>query len=111
MYAEIGFRDVSISKWLDEFPQLVPVDLQIIPGTAAALPDLLAWVRSRLTSDRPAQTRVRERTEVITRVHTEAQQCWQEEARRDWDVSPHRGPATGVRDLGRHQGHRLGAHG
>jgi hypothetical protein len=72
--AEIGFRDVSISKWSDEFQQLVPVDLQIIADTAAALPDLLARDRSRLASDRPAQTRVRERTEAITRVHAEARQ-------------------------------------
>ena len=60
---------MSISKWSDEFQQLVPVDLQIIADTAAALPDLLARVRSRLASDRPAQTRVRERTEAIIRVH------------------------------------------
>jgi acetolactate synthase-1/2/3 large subunit len=86
--AEIGFRDVTISKWSDEFQQLVPVDLQIIADTSAALPDLLARVHSRLASDRPAQTRARERTEVITRFHTEARQRWQEEARRDWDVSP-----------------------
>jgi acetolactate synthase I/II/III large subunit len=86
--AEIGFRDVGISKWSDEFQQLVPVDLQIIADTAAALPDLLTRVRSRLASDRPAQTRVRKRTEAITQVHTEARQRWQEEARKDWDVSP-----------------------
>jgi acetolactate synthase-1/2/3 large subunit len=86
--AEIGFRDVSISKWSDEFQQLVPVDLQIIADTAAALPDLLTRVRSRLASDRPAQARVRERTEAITQVHTEARQRWQEEAHKDWDVSP-----------------------
>ena len=85
---EIGFRDVSISKWSDEFQQLMPVDLQIITDTEAALPDLLARVRSRLASDRPVQTRVRERTETITRVHPEAQQRWQEEAYKDWDVSP-----------------------
>ena len=40
--AEIGFRDLSISKWSDEFQQLVPVDLQIIADTAAALPDLVS---------------------------------------------------------------------
>ena len=72
--AEIGFRDVSSSKWSDEFQQLVPIDLQIIADTAAALPDLLARDCSRLASDRPAQTRVRERTEAITRVHAEARQ-------------------------------------
>ena len=81
--AEFRFRDVSISKWSDEFQQLAPGDLQIIADTAAALPDLLARVRSRLASDRPAQTRVRERTQVITRVHTEARQRWQEEDRKD----------------------------
>ena len=52
------------------------------------MPDLLARIRSRLASDHPAQTRVRERTEAITRVYTEARQRWQEEARKDWDVSP-----------------------
>jgi acetolactate synthase I/II/III large subunit len=82
------FRDVNISKWSDEFQQLVPVDLQIIADTVAALPDLLTRVRSPLASDRPSQTRLRERTEAITQVHAEARQRWQEEARKDWAVSP-----------------------
>jgi acetolactate synthase-1/2/3 large subunit len=81
------FQDVNISKWSDEFQQLVPVDLQIIADTATALPDLLTRVRSRLASDRPSQTRVEERTEAITQVHAEARQRWQEEARKDWAVS------------------------
>ena len=84
------FRDANISKWSDEFQQLVPVDLQIIADTVAALPDLLTRVRSPLASDCPSQTRVRERTEAITQVHAEVRQRWQEEARKDWAVSPSR---------------------
>ena len=84
------FRDANISKWSDEFQQLVPVDLQIIADTVAALPDLLTRVRSPLASDRPSQTQVRERTEAITQVHAEVRQRWQEEARKDWAVSPSR---------------------
>ncbi len=86
--AEIGLRDVAISKWSEEFQQLMPVDLQVIADTASALPELLTRVRSRMANDPEAQARVRERTATIGRAHDEARKRWAEDAKKDWDASP-----------------------
>ena len=86
--AEIGLRDIGISKWSDEFQQLMPVDMQIIADTSAALPDLVARVRNRVAADPEAQQRIRQRSEETARTHAAARQRWQTEARNDWDASP-----------------------
>ncbi len=86
--AEIGYRDLSISKWSDEFQQLVPVDLQIIADSSVALPALIARVSERVRSDNAAQARIKSRSEHISRFHREAHARWQAEARTDWDVKP-----------------------
>jgi len=86
--AEIGLRDVSISKWSEEFQQLMPVDRQIIADTAVALPALLARVRSRLAGDDEARVQAGRRSEAIGGLHAEARRRWQDEAEKAWDASP-----------------------
>ena len=86
--AEIGLRDIGISKWSDEFQQLMPVDMQIIADTSAALPELVNRVRSRVAADAEAQERIRQRSEETAHTHTAARQRWQTEAHNDWDASP-----------------------
>ena len=86
--AEIGLRDVGISKWSDEFQQIMPVDMQIIADTAAALPALIERVRAKIAADPEAQTRVDARTRAISDIHHTARERWQEDAKKDWDTSP-----------------------
>ena len=86
--AEIGYRDVNISKWSDEFQQLVPVDIQIIADSSVTLPLLVERVREKVTAGSGAQARVKARTEQIAQQHNAARAQWQQEARKDGDVSP-----------------------
>ncbi|HEY6042263.1 MAG TPA: thiamine pyrophosphate-binding protein [Anaerolineae bacterium] len=86
--AEIGYRDVNISRWSDEFQQLVPVDLQIIADSSVALPMLLDLVQARVRDDTAAQARIRTRTEHVSRIHHEARARWQAKAKKDWDAVP-----------------------
>ena len=86
--AEIGYRDVNISRWSDEFQQLVPVELQIIADSSVALPMLLDLVQARVRDDTAAQARIRTRTEHVSRIHHEARARWQAEAKNDWDAVP-----------------------
>ena len=86
--AELGLRDVNVSKWSAEYDELVPVDLQILADTAVALPDLVARVRSRLASDPAAQERIRTRREAYSEVHDATWRKWQEDAKQDRDASP-----------------------
>lgn len=86
--AEIGFRDVNISKWSDEFQQLVPVDLQIIADSSVALPALVERVRRRIADDPGARGRVERRTAEIASVRQAAQRRWEEESRADQGATP-----------------------
>ena len=86
--AEIGYRDVNISKWSDDFQQIVPVDLQIIADSSVALPQLVERVRERAGRDSGTQARIGARRESIAKLHDSARKRWSEEAKKDWDASP-----------------------
>jgi thiamine pyrophosphate-dependent acetolactate synthase large subunit-like protein len=86
--AEIGYRDVNISKWSDEFQQMVPVDLQIIADSSVALPMLTERLCAALNRDGAAQSRLRARAEMVGQVHASARKKWQEGAKQNWDASP-----------------------
>ncbi len=81
--ADIGYRDVNISKWSDEYQQLMEVDLQIIADSSVTLPLLADRVAGKVD-----QARAHGRAEEIGVAHREARKRWQEEARKDWDASP-----------------------
>lgn len=85
---EIGYRDVNISKWSDEYQQLVPVDLDIIADSSVALPQLVARVKECVAHDVAAPARIRARSEAISKVYAAARQKWQADAKNDWDASP-----------------------
>jgi len=85
---EIGYRDVNISKWSDDFQQLVPVDLQILADASVALPVLAARLRQGVQADPTAAARIRSRSDIIAGRHRAARARWQEEARTDWDAAP-----------------------
>jgi acetolactate synthase-1/2/3 large subunit len=86
--AEIGYRDLNISKWSDEYQQLVPVDVQILADSSVAVPLLTERVRALLTGNGAASKRIAARTEQISAIHHAAHERWQVEARRDWDIAP-----------------------
>jgi acetolactate synthase-1/2/3 large subunit len=85
---EIGYRDLNISKWSDDFQQLVPVDVQILADSAPTLPLLADRVCARVKADAAADRRVRSRAEHIAAVHRAARARWQEEAKVDWTAAP-----------------------
>jgi len=86
--AEIGYRDVNISKWSDEYQQLVQVDLQIIADSSVTLPILTEQVRAKTAASAGAQARMQARTAEIGEIHRQARARWTDEAKRDWDASP-----------------------
>lgn len=86
--AEIGYRDVNISQWSDEFQQLVPVDLQITADSSVTLPLLTERVCARLSSDTAAQARAQQRARQIADVHNAARARWEKDSRDGWEASP-----------------------
>lgn len=85
--AEIGYRDVNISRWSDDFQQIMPVDLQIIADSSVALPLLVERVQHRVKNDSSAQARIQARAQKIAAIHNNARARWREEARLDWDAA------------------------
>ncbi|HET8658818.1 MAG TPA: thiamine pyrophosphate-binding protein [Micromonosporaceae bacterium] len=53
---DLGFNDVGISSWSEDYAALVPTDLQVTADTAVALPLLLAECR-RVLDGQPAERR------------------------------------------------------
>jgi acetolactate synthase-1/2/3 large subunit len=86
--AEIGYRDVSISKWSDEWQKLVPVDLQIIADSSVTIPMLADRVCEKVAASPAAQARVRERAAEIGKAHGTTWSKWQDDAKKDWDATP-----------------------
>jgi len=80
---EIGYRDVNISKWSDEYQQLVEVDLQIIADSSVTLPMLADAVAPKVNRERASA-----RAEEIGKMHREHRGQWREDARKDWDATP-----------------------
>ncbi|HVQ90888.1 MAG TPA: thiamine pyrophosphate-binding protein [Mycobacteriales bacterium] len=48
---DLGFADVGISSWSEDYAELLPLDLQVAADTAVALPQLLAACRSVLSTE------------------------------------------------------------
>jgi benzoylformate decarboxylase/acetolactate synthase-1/2/3 large subunit len=48
---DLGFADVGISSWSEDYAELLPLDLQVAADTAVALPHLLAACRSLLSTE------------------------------------------------------------
>lgn len=86
--AEIGYRDVNISKWSDEWQKLVPVDLQIIADSSVTIPMLADRVSEKVAASSAAQTRVRERAAEIGAAHQATWSKWQDEAQKDREAVP-----------------------
>jgi benzoylformate decarboxylase/acetolactate synthase-1/2/3 large subunit len=78
---DLGFNDVGISTWSEDYAELVPTDLQVTADTTVALPMLLNECR-RILSAEPAQRG--EEREVwrgeLRAMHTSTWAAWRTEA-------------------------------
>lgn len=86
--AEIGYRDLNISKWSDEFQQIVATDVQILADSSVTIPLLAERVAARVSGDSAAQSRIRGRSDEIASIHNAAFEQWAQDAKKDWDASP-----------------------
>jgi acetolactate synthase I/II/III large subunit len=86
---DLGFNDVGISSWSEDYAELQPVDVQVTAETTVALPQLLAQCRLRVGDDDAARRERRQawRTTLATR-HDDTWQEWRQQAEKVWDDSP-----------------------
>ena len=75
---DLGFTDVGISSWSEDYAELLPTDLSVTADTAVALPLLLALCRDLVAAEPAERTAVRDawRSEMGRR-HDETWAAWQ----------------------------------
>jgi acetolactate synthase I/II/III large subunit len=70
----IGFGDLGISSWSEDYAQLIPADQTVVADTAVALPLLLEECRALLAGD--DEPRTAERTEWTRRLAELHENTW-----------------------------------
>ncbi|MGH3986793.1 MAG: thiamine pyrophosphate-binding protein [Actinomycetes bacterium] len=82
---DVGFNDVGISSWSEDYAELVATDLQVTADTSVALPMLLAECRSLLADE--ASDRAAGRVAWRDRLAGWHEQTWKGWQRRAEDVT------------------------
>jgi benzoylformate decarboxylase/acetolactate synthase-1/2/3 large subunit len=86
---DLGFNDLEISSWSEDYAELVPVNVQVSTDTVVALPMLLSACRELVAQDDTAAIDRRSawRAEVSSR-HDTTWARWRQEAAEVHDASP-----------------------
>jgi acetolactate synthase-1/2/3 large subunit len=86
---DIGFNDVGISSWSEDYAELLPTDLQVTADTAVALPLLLEECRRIVAEDDGARTAQRQAwRDDLSRRHDEIWAGWRAKADAKRDEVP-----------------------
>ena len=85
---DIGFADLHISKWSQDYMQLQEIDLHIVADTLVALSQLTSMCEDRLGKNGKKKDEIRRRFEEHKRTHQALRASWQEEVRKNWKGEP-----------------------
>jgi acetolactate synthase I/II/III large subunit len=86
---DIGFNDVGISSWSEDYAELLPTDLQVTADTAVALPLLLEECRRIVGEDDDARATERHAWRAdLTRRHDDVWAGWRTKADAKRDEVP-----------------------
>lgn len=78
----VGFGDMGISSWSEDYAQLIPADVSLVADTAVALPLLLEECRRLVAGDDLARAGERERWKAeVAELHDRTWGAWAEQAR------------------------------
>jgi acetolactate synthase I/II/III large subunit len=86
---DLGFNDLGLSSWSEDYAELLPVDVQVTADTTVALPLLLAACRELVAADDDDALDRREQWRAeVTRRHEATWAGWREHAAQVHDASP-----------------------
>jgi len=78
---DLGFNDVGISSWSEDYAELVPTDVQVTADTVVALPLLLERCRALVAADDVDRAVERQSwRDDLARRHDTTWQLWRDEA-------------------------------
>jgi len=85
---DIGFADINISKWSQDFMQLQEIDLHIAADTLVAIPQLTLMCEEILNKNGKKREEVRSRFDEHKRTHDALRAGWQEDVKKQWKGEP-----------------------
>ncbi|MGH7847146.1 MAG: thiamine pyrophosphate-binding protein [Candidatus Binatia bacterium] len=85
---EVGFADLNISKWSQDYMQLQETDLHITADTLVALPTLIQYCEEALGKDGKKREEIRQRFDEHKRTHDSLRAASQEEVKKNWNQKP-----------------------
>lgn len=86
---DVGFNDIEVSSWSEDYGELLAVDVQVSADTVVALPLLLEQCRSLTASEDSERASARDRwRQQLRHLHDEQWQAWSDEADRVADKTP-----------------------
>ena len=86
---DLGFGDIGISSWSEDYAEALPADLRVTADTAVALPQLLEACRQLVSADSLARAAEREaRKSDLAARHDAVWQGWADKAAQVADQSP-----------------------
>jgi benzoylformate decarboxylase/acetolactate synthase-1/2/3 large subunit len=86
---DLGFNDLGLSSWSEDYAALAETDLQVTADTAVALPMLLDLCRDLVAADTPDRRAERDAYAAeLGRLHDERWAAWAATAAEEADLSP-----------------------
>jgi acetolactate synthase-1/2/3 large subunit len=86
---DLGFGDVGISSWSEDYAEALPADLRVTADTAVALPQLLELCRGLVAADSLIRAAEREKRKAdLAARHDAVWQGWADRAAEVADSSP-----------------------
>jgi acetolactate synthase-1/2/3 large subunit len=85
---DIGFADLNISKWSQDYMQLQEIDLHIAADTLVAIPQLTLFCEEMLKRSDKKSEDIRSRFADHKRTHEALRAAWKERSKKNWDVEP-----------------------
>lgn len=85
---DIGFADLNISKWSQDYMQLQETDLHIAADTLVAIPQLSLLYEDILGKNGKKREEIRKRFEEHKQTHQALRAGWQAEVKKHWTGEP-----------------------
>jgi len=85
---DIGFADLHISKWSQDYMQLQETDLHVVADTLVAIPLLTRMCEETLGKNGKKREEIHKRFDDHRRTHETLRAGWQDEVKKNWQGEP-----------------------
>jgi acetolactate synthase-1/2/3 large subunit len=87
-WIDIGFTDIEISKWSMDYARTYYAQQRMTADPVTAVPQLTRLLKERIAKTTGLAAKIANRTEVLSKRHTENRAKWRKQAEEHWDSRP-----------------------